>query len=398
MMFRGTTRLAGATTALVLAGLGLAACSSSSGSGTTSSSETAPTPAAASESGQASASTGGQASASAGAADAVFAPDGYVEPASGGPKATPGKKVMVLSCGQNQETCSVAADAQMEAAKAIGWDATLVDFASDYDAAQKFIRSAVAGQYDGIVAYALDCPLVSEAMSEARDAGLFIVGAEGEDCPSNGYSSIVSYTQGDFPTWFTTFGKKQGEVALAEAGPGANILVIRETDIPNLDYAYNGLMEAINECADCTVADTVEFTYTDFGPKLEQKIGQALVKNPDVNVVTIPYDSVLLASALPALRSSGKLNSVVVAAAEGQTGTLDLIRSGSLNATGVGVAQGWEGWATIDAMNRAFAGAEQVPSGIGLMAYDKDHNLPESGPLQYPVDYETAYKANWGVN
>lgn len=393
MKLRGTAHFAGAAAALALAGLTVAACSSSSSSGTTPSADAVAAEAAASASDEAdaTASTGE-------AVDGVFAPDGYVAPTSGGPQASPGKKVLVLSCGQNQETCSVAADAQMEAAKAIGWDATLVDYNSDVDAAQRLIRSAAAGNYDGIVTYALDCPLVSEAMSEARAAGLFIVGAEGEDCPSNGYSHVISYTQGDFPTWFTEFGKRQGEVALAKAGAGAKVLVIRQTDVPNLDFAYNGLMEAIQQCADCTVADTVNFTSTDFGPKLEQKIGQALVKHPDVNVVTVPYDSVLLASALPALRSSGLLNSVVVAAAEGQSGTLDLIRSGSLNATGVGVAQGWEGWATIDAMNRAFAGAEQVPSGIGLMPYDKDHNIPESGPLQYPVDYVAAYKANWGVN
>lgn len=330
-------------------------------------------------------------------ADSVFTPDGYEKPAAG-PQAVAGKKVLVMSCGQNQETCSAAADAQVAAAEAIGWQATLVDNDSNFDTAQTQIRSAIVGKYDGVLTYGLDCPLVSEAMKEARAAGVIVIGVEGQDCPSDGYSAIVSYTQGDFPTWFEAFGEKQAEVAIAKAGSDAQIIVVRQTDIPNLDYAYNGLVKAIEACSGCKVLDTVEFVGTDFGPKLEQKVSQALVKNPTATMITVPYDSVLLASVLPALRTSGRIDKIVVAAAEGQSGTLDLIRSGTIVGTGVGVAQAWEGWASVDAMNRAFAGAEQVSSGIGLMAYDKDHNLPASGGLEFPVDYEAVYKANWGVS
>jgi ribose transport system substrate-binding protein len=329
--------------------------------------------------------------------DEVFVADGYTEPKSG-PAAEPGKKVLVMSCGQSQETCSVAADAQIAAAEAIGWEAELVDYNSDYDAAQNKIRSAIAAKYDGILTYALDCPLVTRAISEAHDAGIPIVGAEGQDCESKGYDAIVSYSQGDFPTWFEAFGKKQGEVAIARAGGKGKILVVRETDVPNLDFAYKGLIEAIDECADCEVVDTVEFVATDYGPKLEQKISQALVKNPDVDILTVPYDSILLASALPALRSSGRAKEIVVAAAEGQSGVLDLVRDGSIVATGVAVPQAWEGWASVDALNRVFAGEKSVSSGIGLVAFDSDHNLPESGPFEFPVDYEAAYRKIWGVD
>lgn len=329
--------------------------------------------------------------------DEVFVPDGYSKP-DGGPAAQPGKKVLVMSCGQSQETCSVAADAQIAAAEAIGWETELVDFDSNFDAAQSQIRGAIAARYDGILTYGLDCPLVTKAVSEAHAAGVPIVAAEGQDCESDGYDAIVSYSQGEFPEWFTAFGKKQGEVAIAKAGGEGKILVVRETDIPNLDFAYNGLIEAIEECGACEVVDTVEFVAADYGPKLEQKISQALVKNPDVDILTVPYDSVLLASALPALRSSGRAKDIVVAAAEGQSGLLDLIRDGSVVATGVAVAQGWEGWASVDALNRVFAGEEPVSSGIGLMAFDSDHNLPASGPFKFPIDYEAAYREVWGVN
>lgn len=330
--------------------------------------------------------------------DSVFEPQGFEEPAADGPAAAADKKVLVMSCGQNQETCSVAADAQMEAAETIGWQAKLVDYDSNYDTAQSQIRSAIAGRYDGIMTYALDCPLVSEAIREAHEAGLFIVGAEGEQCENEGYDAVVSYTEGDFPTYFTAFGKKQAEVAIAKAGGSPKIIVIRETDVPNLLLAYDGLVDAIDECDECEVLDTVDFVATDFGSKLEQKISQALVKNPDATMLTVPYDSVLLASAMPALRSSGKLNSIVVAAAEGQSGVLDLVRDGTLNATGVAIPQAWEGWASVDTLNRVFAGEEPVSSGIGLMAFDADHNLPDSGPIEFPVDFRAAYKASWGVS
>jgi len=361
-------RAISATTAAALAGALLAACSSGAGTATAKAVD-----------------------------DKAFVADGFTKPQPG-PAAVPGKKVLVMSCGQSQETCSVAADAQVAAARAIGWKADLVDYSSDYDAAQNQIRSAIAAKYDGILTYALDCPLVTKAISEAHSAGLFVVGAEGQNCESDGYDAVVSYTQGDFPTWFTAFGKKQGEVAIAKAGGKGKILVVRETDVPNLDLAYNGLLQAIKECKACEVVDTVEFVATDYGPKLEQKISQALVKNPGVDILTVPYDSILLASALPALRSSGRAKDIVVAAAEGQSGVLDLVRDGSIVATGVAVPQAWEGWASVDALNRVFAGEKPVSSGIGLIAYDSDHNLPQSGPFKFPVDYEAAYRKIWGVH
>lgn len=62
------------------------------------------------------------------------------------------------------------------------------------------------------------------------------------------------------------------------------------------------------------------------------------------------------------------------------------------------MAQGWEGYAGIDAINRLLNDEEPVSSGIGQQLFDADHNTPEDGPYVPPFDYEAAYLEAWGVS
>jgi len=327
----------------------------------------------------------------------LFEGEGYAAPAVDGPAPKPGKHVYVISCGENQSTCNVASAAAVAAAKSIGWRTTLVDSRSDPTEMTNGIRRAIAARADGVIAYGIDCPVVKQALAEARSAGLRTAAAESSQCAEGGYDTVVTYAQGDFPRWFAAFGAAQAKALIANTDGSAKTIVLHETDVPDLEFAYRGFLDEYATCDGCEIAATIDFASGDFGSKLEQKVQQALVQHPDANAVYLPYDAVLDVGAMAALRASGRLPKLTLALAEGQSSTMAALRDGTFRGAGVGVPQVWEAYQSVDDLVRSFAGASQVRSGIGIQAYDADHNLPDSGPWQPPIDFRAAYAERWGA-
>jgi ribose transport system substrate-binding protein len=87
-----------------------------------------------------------------------------------------------------------------------------------------------------------------------------------------------------------------------------------------------------------------------------------------------------------------------VIGSEGFLSNLDAIRSGAGQTIAMAFDSRWEAWASVDAMNRAFAGAEQVHGGQGYIYVDATTNMPESGAWDSTVDFRSAFKALWGVD
>ena len=81
---------------------------------------------------------------------------------------------------------------------------------------------------------------------------------------------------------------------------------------------------------------------------------------------------------------------------EGFADELDLIRSGKITAANV-ISSEWVGWASVDTMNSVFIGQSPADSGIGWTMVDATHNMPPSGEFVPPVDFQSEYKAAWGV-
>lgn len=53
-------------------------------------------------------------------------------------------------------------------------------------------------------------------------------------------------------------------------------------------------------------------------------------------------------------------------------------------------------YAAVDALNRLFAGAPQVDSGMGWQIVTKDHNLPTAGTeYDTTIDYRAAFGKLW---
>ncbi len=339
---------------------------------------------------------------------AAYAGATYKAPPTSSPAPARGKSVWVISCGQEIPDCAIASSATMAAARAMGWSAHLYDAGQNVDYGGG-VRQAIAAGANGILTYAADCSDFKEPLVEAKRAGVPVVSAEALDCNQKRptgqtvpgqqplFAWTVSYAVGSFPQFVARFGGAAALEAIDKTDGKAKVVYLTTPVAATIEATRLGFQQQLDRCAGCKTVDVVKLNLSDVGPPLQAKIQQALLQHPEANVLAAPADYFWTLGAAQAVRASGRANNIIGIGAEGLAPNMDLVRAGGPPQAGTGLALGWEGWSEIDALNRIFNKQRPVSSGIGIEAYDKQHNMPPSGPWKPPVDYQAAYLKAWGV-
>jgi ribose transport system substrate-binding protein len=323
------------------------------------------------------------------------------KPPTSGPKAAAGKSIYVISCGQAVPGCSLQTNAAVEAGQTLGWNVTLVDGAfGANDGYNKGIRQAIAAQANGVILVSIDCSFVTQALREAKSAGLKVIGQNSFTCAddpslmtpmnySSATPSLMSFGQ--------TEGVGQADYIIAKTDGKAKVLNFRFIDNTFAIQITTGFTSEIAKCTGCSVKDA-DIALSDYGTPsgFSRKTSTALLGAGDVDVIRVPFDSFITGGVGQAVVNAGKAANILVVGSEGFAANLNLIREKKGQSAAVASDQQWIGWGAADAMNRVFAGDQPAPAGIGFKLIDADHNLPASGDYHSAVDFKSAYKAVWG--
>lgn len=317
-------------------------------------------------------------------------------PPTTAPKPQPGKNVWIVTYGL-ASTPAVEFDlAAKDAAAVMGWETTSCDGRFSPDQWQQCYRQAIAAGADGLAIYVNDCASTQTALREVQAANIITVSAEAADCDDQQqgaeplFDAQVEFAQGTFRDLLAELLEPSAAYVVSELGAEARIILVNETGNYGVGIMTDGVKKYLGElCPGCQIVDTVEYTPDEMGAPLQAKIGQALLKNPGANAVIAPYDDVAQ-SVVPAVRESGRSGDIIVTAGPGNDATLDFIRAGDV-AGGYANDVKWEGWATMDALNRLFNGEEPKSSGMGITWMDAE-NVPVAGEeYKSPFDFEAIY-------
>jgi ribose transport system substrate-binding protein len=326
-----------------------------------------------------------------------------------GPKAVADKSVWIVSCSQSIDLCSDEVNEIAAAATAIGWETNIVNAEFDPVVAGDAIRQATAAQADGIIVFGFDCPLVSQPLAEAKDAGIQTLGVVALDCDdpalpeqTAGLFTVDMEFDGEGEIYYSNFaldyGRDKAAIAIAATKGEAKVMLLDVPDLVTVAKLTDGFEEGMAACTTCEIVTTVDLTTLDqVNGVVEGKVTAALARNPTVNTIFQSTDGLFLTGVQTAILNSGRVGELMVIGSEGFLSNLDAIRSGSGQNIAMAFDSRWEAWAAIDAMNRAFAGAEQVHGGQGYIYVDATTNMPESGAWDSTVDFRSAFKTLWGV-
>jgi ribose transport system substrate-binding protein len=323
----------------------------------------------------------------------IVAQSGWNGPTDAVSKIEEGKNVQVIICSSGT-ACEVAGNYVLEAAKALGWNAEVIDGQFNPEVWLTAFDSAIAKKPDAIIAIAIPDVAVDAKLAAAREAGIVTVSIA--DTPAsnsqNGYDAYVSYRM---PLMHQVL----AYAVIAESGGTANSILINDSGFPNLvtsNEEYKGVMA---KCTGCVV-NQVEWTTGDaLDPvKTDAVITAALAANPDATYIVLPY-SIPLTSVIESVRKAGKGDTVKVVTKDGDAvGLGAVVKGDSPFLPGVGLD--WVAYAGIDQVARGLAGDAYVAAektGLGVHLWTQADTAAD-GSSDYTkwVDFKSEYMRLWG--
>lgn len=323
------------------------------------------------------------------------------EPATSIAKPPTGKTVWIISFGQVVESVGYQVQGAKDAMEALGWKVNVFDGQVQPNEWLSGVQQAVAAGADGIILADIDCAPIKNGLEQAKQAGIPVVGIESNDCDPS-LESVVSYAEGDFLSYMKSLGSDSALWLVNQVGSGSKIIELRETDTSITIAISDGYQATLKDkCPDCTNV-VVDFTAADLGPGLQEKVQQALLRNPDAKGLMVPYDDVVNLSSSAAVVASGRAKDLKVVSIGGTVGGMDLMKQGRGLTADLLVPTRWEGFASVDWLIRLFDGEQPTPqdaaTGIGTILVDAHSDLPAKGLPPVNIDFEAAYYKAWGVS
>ena len=338
--------------------------------------------------------------------DRFYSMETFKAPPSESPPPQGGKNVWIITLGLAQDASADFDRGATEAGKSMGWEMTSCDGEFSPDKWSQCIRQAITDQADGIALYVIDCASIQAPLQQAGDAGITIVSAESPDCSDQEetgpslFDAKISFTQGTFADWLSAQIEANADWIIANTDGEAKIIELHETDAWALNLMHEAFQKEIATlCPNCEIVDVIEFVGADLEGPLREKVEQSLLQNPDANVVAGQYDDPALTVAPAVRQAKSQGRELFSTGGVGGEAAMDLIRQdGGIDAAYVYDIE-WEGFHSIDTLNRLFAGEKPVPSGVGVGMVDRENNLPPAGESwTTDVDFKSAYREAWGVD
>jgi ribose transport system substrate-binding protein len=328
-------------------------------------------------------------------------------PPTEGPKAATGKSVWFISCGEQVSGCTAVSSAAKDAAAAMGWDFHIADgnlgIADGYTTAT---RTALASSPDAIIVHGWSCDDAQQALQEAKDQGVLVLGLDNTDCSDVAgggpqlFTTDMVYTDEipDNASRWKEYGRLAADYIINESGGTAKIINNPGTDTLALKVD-EGFLDELKKCPGCEVVDTVKAADEDVAPggAWIQGFRSSLIQHPDATAAYLPWDFLMSSTGgAQAIKESGL--DITAFGGLGTQDGIDLVNQGQISAITGGRDASWTAWSAFDQLNRAFNNQPSVPQGQGWILIDKDHNFPADGAsYATPVDYKAAYTKLWGA-
>jgi ribose transport system substrate-binding protein len=324
-----------------------------------------------------------------------------------GPPVAKNVSVVWVSCGQEAPGCAAPAKAGEEAARKLGWKYHVTDAKLGVsNGNQRAVREAITLDPDVLVMYGTGCSEGQQALKEAKDAGITIIGVGSLDCDTDGGESlyeletVFSKKNTDNERFVTQWGENQAAYVIDSTAGKAKIIEVA-SEVPFGQVVTEAWDKVLGECGECEVVDKIPFTNEEMAPSgpLYQKFTSALVQHPEATVVLTTFNTPYTVSGLSKAVIDAGRDDLIVVGAEGDGPSNELIEGEKgLTASAAAYSSTRLAWATMDEINRFMNDEELVPEGIGQITLAKGHNLPPNGEYwEGKTPYAPEYEALWNV-
>jgi ribose transport system substrate-binding protein len=306
------------------------------------------------------------------------------------PPAAKGKRIAVISCSQ-ASNCSVDATAAVEAAKAIGWKATIFDGKGDPSLYNASLRNAANAGYDGIVDVSLPPKLVQSGLRYVKQRKIPVINA----------ADVVSADPlvfGNVEHQWADQGDMLGKWLIADSDGKAGVVIFRDDEFPGVKTRQDHVATQLAKCGGCENLAEVKLTIaqaTNPSSMAQQTQSAAARFGKKLTYIVAPFGTVD-GLVISALKAKGR-SDVKVVGYDGNAQQSQLCHAGSIGAVAVTMLA-WTGWGAVDQLNRAISGKpaaeEKVPAFLATSQTCPPDGLAENLST---FDFRSEYKKLWGV-
>ena len=317
-----------------------------------------------------------------------------------GPKAQPGKTVVLISEDQRNGGALGVSEGVMEAAKVIGWKLTILDGAGVIASRSAAFGQAIALKPDIIIADNDDATEQKVNIVKAVNAGIKVLGWHSNVKPGP-MDGVPLFT--NISTDPTVVAKVAAALAIANADGKAGVVVFTDATEKISVMKSNAMAANIKECSGCTVLEVIDTPLASVStriPQMTQSLHQRFGKKWTHSLAINDGFFDFMAPTLRAAGSAGSGPPVNISGGDGSKAAFERIRGDNYQFATVAEPLSLHGWQLIDEANRALAGMPWSGYVAPTHLVTKDNIATNGGPNNvYDPDngYRDIYKKIWGV-
>lgn len=311
-------------------------------------------------------------------------------------------KLALITCASVLQGCSDPAKAAAQAAKDLGWQATIYDGKGDPATQNKLVTQAVNSGADAILTFSIDPSFISSGLKAAKAKGIPVgSSAQGVAAAPNGYVFDVG------ANWLEV-GKLQGNWIVADSGGKADFQPMIDKEYASVVASAQEAIDVVKSCGGCTVHDPEDFVGANVGNGLGQRVVAILRRDPKIDYLLATYDPAA-ADVATAVANAGMANRVKVIGQIGLSQNFELIRDGKGQALDVAFDQQYTGYATVDQLIRymthqpLFKSAETSDpryiygENVPIKLITKENAPPPGQQYHAPIDTVGHFHQLWGL-
>jgi ribose transport system substrate-binding protein len=317
-----------------------------------------------------------------------------------GPKAQPGKTVVLISEDQRNGGALGVSEGVIEAAKVIGWKLTILDGAGVIASRSAAFGQAIALKPDIIIADNDDATEQKVNIVKAVNAGIKVLGWHSNVKPGP-MDGVPLFT--NISTDPTVVAKVAAALAIANADGKAGVVVFTDATEKISVMKSNAMAANIKECSGCTVLQVIDTPLASVStriPQMTQSLHQRFGKKWTHSLAINDGFFDFMAPTLRAAGSAGSGPPVNISGGDGSKAAFERIRGDNYQFATVAEPLSLHGWQLIDEANRALAGMPWSGYVAPTHLVTKDNIGTNGGPNNvYDPDngYRDVYKKIWGV-
>jgi ribose transport system substrate-binding protein len=313
----------------------------------------------------------------------------YEGPTSG-PKPTGSEKVAAITCAAVNTGCAAGAANVVEAAKAIGWTATVLDGKGTPAGASQAMVSAINDGAKVIVLIAISSPSIIQGMTAAKRANVPVISVVADNPVGTGPGQVYAEISGQT----VQSGKAIADYFVVHSKGTAKVASFHVASLASTRNRYKGFIDEIRRCSGCKVVSDQTYglvSQSDFANMIKATMNA----HPDIQYIFVDISQYATIAAT-ALQQTGQQKKVGVAGVDCLPPEVESIKQGTGEIACANAVVSLDGYPAINEAIRALAGEKPLNEAYPLRLVDKTILDKEQPPYLGGFTPATGYLKLWG--